>query len=105
MFADADPLTDPFSSPYSTGSKTALTSSVPSYSNQNYSSAPSQAPSGKKRKKEKNSLFEGEVIGGIAMMVGATVWFVVGLFLGYIFFYPPILFVIGLVGVIKGLLD
>jgi hypothetical protein len=43
------------------------------------------------------------VIGGVLMMVIAVVWFVVGLHLGWIFFYPPILFVIGIAAFIKGL--
>ncbi len=42
-------------------------------------------------------------IAGVLMMVGAVVWFVVGWALGIIFFYPPILFIIGLVCFIKGL--
>ena len=32
------------------------------------------------------------------------VWFFVGLKAGWIFYYPPVLFVIGLVAVLKGLL-
>lgn len=51
-----------------------------------------------------SSFFEGPVIAGIGMMLGATIWFVVGLSAGYIFFYPPILFCIGLGSVIKGLI-
>jgi hypothetical protein len=43
------------------------------------------------------------VIGGVIMMVIAVVWFVVGLHLGWIFFYPPILFIIGIGAFIKGL--
>ncbi len=44
------------------------------------------------------------VLGGLAMMVIAVVWFFAGLqFLNRIFFYPPILFVIGLVAFVKGL--
>ncbi len=43
------------------------------------------------------------VLGGIVMMVIAVVWFGLGWAAGYIFFYPPILFVIGLFGVLKGL--
>lgn len=46
---------------------------------------------------------QGAMIGGVAMMVGAVVWFVVGWFAGYIFFYPPILFVLGIGGILKGL--
>jgi hypothetical protein len=44
------------------------------------------------------------VLGGAGMMVGAVVWFVVGWMAGRIFFYPPILFVIGIVALIKGLM-
>ena len=44
------------------------------------------------------------VAGGLLMIVGAIVWFVGGLFFGYIFFYPPILLIIGIIAVVKGLL-
>jgi hypothetical protein len=44
------------------------------------------------------------ILGGTGMMVGAVVWFVVGWMAGRIFFYPPILFVIGIVALIKGLM-
>jgi hypothetical protein len=43
------------------------------------------------------------VLGGVLMMVAAAVWFVLGWTAGTIFFYPPILFVIGLYAVVKGL--
>jgi hypothetical protein len=43
------------------------------------------------------------MMGGLAMMAIAAVWFLVGLAGGIIFYYPPILFVIGLVGFIRGL--
>ncbi len=43
------------------------------------------------------------VVGGVLMMLIAIAWFVGGLAVGYIFFYPPILFVIGLIALIKGL--
>jgi hypothetical protein len=42
------------------------------------------------------------IITGILMMVGAVVWFIAGLFVGFIFFYPPILFVLGLAAVVRG---
>ncbi len=42
------------------------------------------------------------VIGGILMMVIAVVWFIAGLMGGYIFFYPPILFVVGIIAIVKG---
>lgn len=45
------------------------------------------------------------VLGGILMMGGAVVWFVVGYQAGYIFYYPPILFVIGVVALVKGLIQ
>jgi hypothetical protein len=42
------------------------------------------------------------VITGVMMMIGAVVWFVAGWFLGWVFFYPPVLFILGLVAVVKG---
>ena len=44
------------------------------------------------------------VISGALMMIGAVVWFVVGLFAGWIFFYPPVLFIAGLVTFVAGLM-
>jgi hypothetical protein len=43
------------------------------------------------------------MLGGIAMIAIALVWFFVGLAADRIFFYPPILFVIGVYALIKGL--
>jgi|WetSurMetagenome_2_1015567.scaffolds.fasta_scaffold54738_4 hypothetical protein len=43
------------------------------------------------------------VLGGIVMIVIAVVWFVVGYAAGRIFYYPPILCIIGIYAVIKGL--
>jgi DNA-directed RNA polymerase subunit RPC12/RpoP len=48
-------------------------------------------------------VLNGGVLGGMLAMVGAIVWFVLGLQADRIFFYPPVLFVIGLVAVFKGL--
>ncbi len=45
------------------------------------------------------------VAGGIIMMVIAAVWFFAGMAAGRIFFYPPVLFVIGVYALIKGLAD
>jgi hypothetical protein len=42
--------------------------------------------------------------GGVGMMVGAVLWFVLGWMAGRIFFYPPVLFVMGLVAAGKGLM-
>ena len=43
------------------------------------------------------------VLGGLLMMLIAVVWFVGGYAAGYIFYYPPILFLIGVYALIKGL--
>ena len=39
---------------------------------------------------------------GLAMIAGAIIWFVVGLFFNYIFFYPAFLLIAGIVAVIRG---
>ena len=52
---------------------------------------------------EKRGIQKG-VAGGIAMIVIAVIWFVVGYTAGYIFYYPPILFLIGLYALIKGII-
>jgi phage FluMu protein Com len=66
-----------------------------------------EAPKGPKRVRQSFSdrLLHGGVITGILTMIGAAAWFLIGLAGGVIFFYPPILFIIGLVTCIKGLLD
>jgi hypothetical protein len=51
---------------------------------------------------EKKAIQKG-VLGGLAMIAIAVVWFVVGWMSGYIYFYPPILFVIGVYALIKGI--
>jgi DNA-directed RNA polymerase subunit RPC12/RpoP len=51
---------------------------------------------------EKKALSWGVAGGGLMILI-AVVWFFVGLAAGYIFFYPPILFLIGLVGLLRGL--
>jgi hypothetical protein len=45
------------------------------------------------------------VVGGLLMLIIAAIWFGVGYSAGRIFFYPPILAIIGLVSIVKGLLD
>ena len=44
----------------------------------------------------------GSVVTGLLMMAGAAIWFFVGLAGGIIFFYPPILFVLGIASVVRG---
>jgi hypothetical protein len=51
---------------------------------------------------EKKGIEKG-VLGGLAMMGIAAVWFVGGYAAGYVFYYPPILFLFGLYAFIKGL--
>jgi len=43
------------------------------------------------------------MMGGLGMMAIAAVWFIGGWMCGIIFYYPPILFIIGLIGFFKGL--
>lgn len=43
------------------------------------------------------------VAGGVTMIAIAAVWFFVGLSAGYVFYYPPILFLIGVYALLKGL--
>lgn len=57
------------------------------------------------RSRQTSSFLEGPAIGGMGMMLGAVIWFVVGWYAGYIFFYPPILFFIGLGSLAKALID
>jgi hypothetical protein len=42
------------------------------------------------------------ITSGVLMMIGAVVWFFVGLAGGIIFFYPPVLFFFGVAAVVKG---
>jgi hypothetical protein len=61
-----------------------------------YEAPPSQA-------RQSSSTNWGAMGTGILMMVGAAVWFVVGLMGDRIFFYPPVLFVLGIISFFKGL--
>lgn len=56
-----------------------------------------------RKKRSGGGMASGSVLTGVLMMVGALVWFFGALALGTIFFYPPILFIVGLVTFIKGL--
>lgn len=44
-----------------------------------------------------------EIIGGIIMIGIASMWFIGGLWVGWFFWYPPILFLIRVYALIKGL--
>jgi hypothetical protein len=50
------------------------------------------------------NVFNGGVLGGAVAMLVAVVWFFLGLMNDVLFFYPPILFVIGLGAFFKGLM-
>ncbi len=43
-------------------------------------------------------------LGGIFMVIGALVWFIIGWSLGVIYIYPPALFLIGIVIIGRGVL-
>jgi hypothetical protein len=43
------------------------------------------------------------VVGGLLMIAIAVIWFVAGLAVGYIIFYPPVLLVVGIIALVKGL--
>ena len=45
-----------------------------------------------------------QILAGSIAIIGAIVWFVAGLFADRIFFYPPILFILGLVTLIQGII-
>jgi hypothetical protein len=47
--------------------------------------------------------FDAGMLGGLIMMVLGGVWFVAGLYFGLIFWYAPILCIIGLVGFVRGM--
>jgi hypothetical protein len=44
-----------------------------------------------------------EIVAGAMMMIVAAVWFIGALALGRLFFYPPILFVLGIAAIVRGL--
>ncbi|MBI1831398.1 MAG: hypothetical protein HYR84_08110, partial [Planctomycetes bacterium] len=50
--------------------------------------------------------FNGGILAGLAAMIIAVVWFVLALvYADRIYFYPPILFIVGLGGVIRGIFN
>jgi hypothetical protein len=61
----------------------------------------------RERKKERRRLpmifINGEVASGFVMIIAAIAWFVGGLlWLNRIFFYPPVLLILGIAAIIKG---
>jgi hypothetical protein len=59
----------------------------------------------KRRGTDSGSMLDKGALGGLGMMGIAIVWFVGGGLFGVWFIYPPILFVLGLIAFIKGLID
>ena len=55
------------------------------------------------RREDATSWGNGKIISGIAMIIGSLVWFFGGLLMGVIFFYPPILFVLGVIALLNGI--
>ena len=54
-------------------------------------------------RKRRSTAQAGSIAGGLGLMLLSALWFFGGLAVGYIFFYPPILFLIGLGVLVKGL--
>ena len=44
----------------------------------------------------------GKIFLGILMIIGAFIWFFGGLAAGIIFYYPPVLLIIGIITIVKG---
>jgi hypothetical protein len=58
----------------------------------------------RRQREEHSNATYGAMIGGGFTMLIAVVWFVVGFFAGWVFCYPPILFVLGLISFVCGLM-
>jgi hypothetical protein len=52
-----------------------------------------------------SGFFDATVIGGLVVMLVAVGWFVAGLAAGVLFFYPPVMFVLGMITVVKGMMS
>ena len=50
-----------------------------------------------------NGEIKSKTVIGIFMIIGAIIWFIVGLSMGIIFYYPAILFILGAVNIIRGI--
>jgi hypothetical protein len=70
-----------------------------------YASTQTTTPAVRPTKKSSsdNTSAAGAIGGGLLMMIGAVVWFVLGWMAGRIFFYPPILFIVGICSLVKGI--
>ncbi len=58
----------------------------------------------KKPKEPKPLTGSAAMLAGVGMMIGAVVWFILGLvYQDKIYFYPPVLFVLGIGSFIRGM--
>ncbi len=56
-----------------------------------------------KKNKDLDAWATGKIVSGIAMIAGSILWFALGLLAGWIYLYPPIMFVTGVIALINGL--
>jgi hypothetical protein len=94
---------DPFSGDFDFGENSAT---KPLGGDNSYQSAPSDRPAyvDKPNAPTGSSVAWGSVGVGALMVIGAVVWFIAGLAANIIFFYPPILLILGIVAIVKGFL-
>jgi hypothetical protein len=57
------------------------------------------------QKSETNHWGTGQILSGILMMLIACIWFCTGLMFDIIFFYPPVLFIFGVIAFINGIIQ
>ena len=111
--AAPDPLAIPMSPQFPAAQSQPL-GLAPQYGNLNQSRAAQVENSRKKKyraaqrshanaQQDHAGEFDYGILGGVGMMIGAVVWFVVGWQGGVIFFYPPVLFCIGCATCFRGM--
>lgn len=109
----APPSTPPVQYPMSGGAPTtpgfnSPGQTLPSYLQPASSAPPSKyeamsAELAKKLQTKAQSAAAMQHIGlGVVMMLGSVIWFFGGLYVGILFYYPPLLFVVGIITVVKG---
>ena len=54
---------------------------------------------------DESKLINKTIWGGVAMLIGGIIWFVVGLSIDMIYFYPLILVIAGIIAIVKGVND
>jgi hypothetical protein len=117
----APPAVDPFAAPYSPSDRQFQTplayppsanvpGGYPQAANPFLPSAPASAVAPAAQPDKYNHAFgleqrafDAGILGGLALMALSVVWFVGGLFFDIIFYYPPILFLVGLAALVRGI--